>query len=209
MTYLELCHRLRDEVGGDGRGPVTVVNQRDEYRRVVNWIRDAWLEIQGWRPDWQWAMERASLPVEADQQEVDPPEDMACWDSESVRFDGRRLAVMGWRDFSRLAKATRGDVPTRITAPIGGTLLLDRAPASPGELKFDYWRTPQRLEKDDDVPRLPEQYHMLIVYQAAIQMGYYIGSAELIERATRNADRMTSGMAHTHLPNVTTPGPLA
>ena len=209
MTFLELCHRLRDEVGGDGRGPVTVVNQRDEYLRVVNWVRDAWLEIQGWRPDWQWAMAQASIPVEADQQEVDAPDDLQDWDAASARFDGRRLEVLDWRAFSRLPAVTRGDMPTRVTASIGGTLLLDRAPVAPGTLTFDYWRTPQRLEKDEDVPRLPEQYHMLIVYQAAIQMGYFTNSPNLVESAQRNADRLMSGIAMTQLPRPAIQGPLA
>jgi len=57
MTFLELTKKLRFHCGVSGIGPSSVIDQTGDYERLVDWIRDAWTEIQNtpgyWRFMWK------------------------------------------------------------------------------------------------------------------------------------------------------------
>ena len=63
MNFLSLCKRLRQEAGYSGSGPSSVTNQAGESKRVVDWINDAWLDIQGMRSDWRFMLEPFSVSL--------------------------------------------------------------------------------------------------------------------------------------------------
>ncbi|RME56466.1 hypothetical protein D6779_10580, partial [Candidatus Parcubacteria bacterium] len=60
MNYLQLCQRLREKVGASGEGPLSVAGQRGEYARIVNWIDEAWIEVQRLHNTWAWMHKEAS-----------------------------------------------------------------------------------------------------------------------------------------------------
>jgi hypothetical protein len=46
MTYLELVERLYSETGLAGQAPTAVTGQSGMKAKLLNWIGDAWLEVQ-------------------------------------------------------------------------------------------------------------------------------------------------------------------
>ena len=64
MNYLELCRRARRECGiaGAETDPTAVTSQVGEYRRLVDWVSEAWTEIQGRHTDWRWLPPREDSP---------------------------------------------------------------------------------------------------------------------------------------------------
>lgn len=52
MNYLQLCQRLRAECQDIGVGPISVQSTASRDQNYIQAIREAWLEIQLLRPDW-------------------------------------------------------------------------------------------------------------------------------------------------------------
>lgn len=67
MNYLQLCNRLRLEAGCTGSDMVTVAGQTGENARIVQWIANAWQDIQSEHQDWQWLRTTAAFPTVAGQ----------------------------------------------------------------------------------------------------------------------------------------------
>lgn len=109
MNFLQLCNRLHSEMNDSGTGLTTVVNQTGRYLKIVNAVREAWMDIQD-----------------------------DCWDAE---FFG----------------------------------------AKPDTDPVEYYsRTdPQVLTEQLDVPFIPEQYHLVIVFQAMKKMSLSLNAPEL------------------------------
>ena len=61
MNFLGLVQRLRQEAGAAGTGATTVINQSGELARMVNWINDAWLDIQSLKTDFDFMRATASF----------------------------------------------------------------------------------------------------------------------------------------------------
>lgn len=54
MNFLQLCQRSREKCGISGSGPAAVTGQSGEMLRVINWVNEAWMEIQNSRTNWMW-----------------------------------------------------------------------------------------------------------------------------------------------------------
>lgn len=63
MNFLELVQRLRSETKASGTTVTSVVSQAGEYARLVNWINDAWLDIQSAHTDWGWMRSDVTFPT--------------------------------------------------------------------------------------------------------------------------------------------------
>lgn len=208
MTFLELCQRLRQDVGAAGTGPASVSGQSGEYARLIGWIRAAWREIQTDRERWRFAWTRGSISVESAFREYALPEDFSSWDEDTLYLGDRRLRVIPWETFREQFRTPDGEVRCVSVAP-DNTLRLNGYPDADGTLEFEYWRTPQELTEGTDVPRLPSRYHMAIVYRAMIEYGFYENAAEVIQQGRRGYESLANAMEISELPEMELAGPLA
>lgn len=210
MTFLELCKRLRQEVGAAGTGPASVAGQHGEYARLVGWIQQAWLEIQLEKSRWRFAWTRAEIDIETAYREYSPPADFDEWDADSLKVNGHRVSEMEWRLFRERYPSDSGATrPIVITRLPNGNLMLDTAPAEDGLLTFEYWRRPQRLTENNDVPRMHSDYHMLIVYRAMASYAFYENAEEVAARAAEGQKQIMHELLLRELPEMDLAGPLA
>ncbi|WP_404466263.1 hypothetical protein LG331_08235 [Vreelandella aquamarina] len=215
MTFLELCQRLRQEVGAAGSGPAAVSGQNGEAQRLVNWIRQAWLEIQSQRADWAFAWATGEIEMEDGYREYALPNNFASFIPETIYLEDRRLRLITYPEFRRHFRKAKQEVPRYITVKPSGAASLDSSveiDANPGEtqfLTFEYFRLPQSLSLNTDVPRLPDHYHMAIVYRAMIQYGMYENAPEVVQQGQLNLERVMTDVARTQLPAMELGGPLA
>lgn len=72
MNRLTLAQSLREKCGITGSGPSTTLSQTGEMLRVVNWIDEAWLQIQTLSDWWQWMRGDFSFDTIAAQREYVP-----------------------------------------------------------------------------------------------------------------------------------------
>jgi len=204
MTFLELCQRLRQEVGAAGNGPANVVSQSGEYARFVGWTATAWRELQNerrWAFDWA----RGEVELTALDTEYSLPSDFDVWESETLQFAGERIKVVPWYELEKDVAGTFG----RVAIAPDGVLHLNAPPANAGNLTFEYWRTPQELVNNADQPRMPSRFHLCVVYRAMMQYALYENAQEVAQQAGRNAVKMEILLMESQLPRVELPPSLA
>lgn len=204
MTFLELCQRLRQEVGAAGSGPASVSSQNGEYARLVSWIQQAWREIQLERKQWRFSWSEASVETAPNFRTYSPPADLGYWDADTIMCEGKRLTVLPWAQFRNEYAVDSGQQhPTIITRKPDGTIVLDTPPSAENQpLTFEYWRTPQVLTEGSDSPRLPERYHMVIVYRGMLHYGLYENAPEVVQAARTGQSRLLEEMVASELPHV-------
>lgn len=210
MNFLQLCKRLRQEVGAAGDGPAAVTGQHGEYQRLIDWVRQAWLEIQQEQHEWRFNWAEASIELDAGFREYSPPADLDRWDAATLRVHDRRLCETPWTIFrERFREDSDREWPSTITRIPNGNLRMDTSPAQLSWLTFEYWRTPQELKANIDEPRLPEQYHMVIVYRAMLAYALYENAPEVATAAREGETKIMAEMMRRELPAVDVGGPLA
>ncbi|WP_043530471.1 hypothetical protein [Litchfieldella xinjiangensis] len=215
MTFLQLCQRLRQEVGAAGTGPAAVTGQHGEAQRLIGWIQQAWTEIQATRPDWRFAWAEGLIELESGYRDYALPDDFASFIPDTIYLDDRELTLLPYSEFRRRFRNAAPAQPRHITVTpgdvmrLGGVLHFDGTPGEGERLSFEYYRSPQELVTGSDVPRLPLEYHMLIVYRAMIQYGLYENAGEVVQQGMSNANRLMTEVERTQLPSVSFAGPLA
>lgn len=214
-TFLELTQRLAQEAAVNGVAPTTTVGQTGENKRLGDWIVDAWLEIQGIQL-WSFLWEQVPLIVPDTLNVVAGDIPAPRWDKEqawvvplSSDNAARNLDYMTWRDFSttyqRLgntgaitAWSIRPDNAFVVNAPANGDTTIN----------VQRWRNPQVLLADTDVPLIPADLTMFIVYTALKKYASYdeAGTQRLI--AVDEMKRLRTALEERCLPQFTMGGSL-
>ncbi|MCD6006908.1 phage adaptor protein [Halomonas sp. IOP_31] len=210
MTFLELCQRLRQEVGAAGTGPATVTGQNGEMQRLIGWIQQAWREIQTEQQEWRFAWAEGEVELSAGFRDYDLPDDFDHWVEDTLRIGDRPVRALDYPDFRRLHRepANEQAIGSVCVTP-DNKLRLSSLPAAEVTLSFEYFRTPQELTDNGDVPRMPPRYHLLIVYRAMMQYGLYENAPEVVQQGNSNASRLMGDMMMSELPPMTFAGALA
>ncbi|QJQ93915.1 MULTISPECIES: hypothetical protein [Halomonadaceae] len=215
MTFLELCQRLRQEVGAAGTGPAAVTGQHGEYARLIGWIQQAWMEIQTRRTDWRFSWAEGEVELESGYRDYALPDDFARFIPGTIYLDDRQLTLLPYSEFRRRFRKAAPERPRHITVTpgdvmrLGGALTFDGMPSEDETLSFEYFRKPQVLSANGDTPRLPEEHHMAIVYRAMTQYGLYENAPEVIQQGASNEARLMNEIERSQLPAVVLPGGLA
>lgn len=215
MTFLELCQRLRQEVGAAGTGPAAVTGQHGESARLVGWIQQEWVNLQSKRPDWQFSWAEGEIEMEDGYREYALPSDWAIFVPGTIYLENRPLVLLPYAEFRRRYRTPPEGEPRHLTVRPDRVMTLSSAvqidaPPAPGQvLSFEYYRKPQVLAANGDVPRLPANFHMLIVYRAMIQYGMYENAPEVVQQGSANANAMMPELERTQLPRVELAGSLA
>lgn len=209
MTYLELCQTLRREVGAAGTGPANVEGQTGEYARLVEWVRDAWVRIQETHERWHFAWAEGSVDIEPAFRDYELPADVALVDPDALYRGATKLTLVDWQQFREDFREPSGAEIRRVSFSPDGLLRLEAFPTQTEVISFEYWREPQRLSGNTDVPRCPETYHLAIVYAAMIQYGLYENAPEVVQQARLNYGGVYQQMVNRELPGIKIQGPLA
>jgi len=224
MNYLELTKKLRQECGIPGIGPVSVVDQRGEAKRLADYINDAWLEIQGLHDHWNFMREQFSLPTTAGVGDYAPSvgglDDFRQWHKETLRCQradagvGDEQWLVEWdyqtfRNTYRFAQQTPGRPVVFAVKPKGDELMLGSIPDAVYTITGEYQRVPTLLEGDDDVPDIPTHLHLVIVYKAMEFYGLFESAGEVLARSDRGYKRLMAALEREELPDVYLGNPLA
>lgn len=235
-TFLGLVQRLSIEAGcpgSTGSGPSTTIGQVGEFGRLVNWINDAWLDIQAMHTDWGWLRTNASLVTVAGQASYPMAQisnalgvpgltDFGKWDTSTgrnyVTASGTASEVYmdeisydEWRDmyaYGALRQTQTRSIQFAI-APADKSVVLGPYPAAGYTFTMDYFRAPSYMSLDTDVPLIPAQFRMAIVYRALQFYGTWEKDEGVIAQAKAECDRKLRQMNADYLPQMTTGLPIA
>ena len=309
MNFLQLVQRLRSETKATGTTVTSVLNQSGEYARLVNWINDAWLDIQSAHTDWGWMRTSVTFPTVTGR----PVNTLAQigitnfgqWERDSFRNYANptvaiTIASPGVVTLTNHALVagdtfipfTTGVLPTGLTSgttyyvlaptantftvaatsggaainttgsqsgthtmssnntsvyiglasevfmdycdydlwrnryqygslrqtqtrPIEMTITPDKSiglgpfPIQGYTVAGDYFTVPAYMAANGDIPALPTQFHMAIVYKAMVSYGNYEEDGFVIARAEKELKTFMRRLSSTRLPEVTVCGAIA
>lgn len=188
-----------------GIGPVTVTNQVGEYARLLEWVKDAWLEIQTRHFHWTFLWDRFSLTVVDSQPDYKVP-NLRVFVPFTVRLDDETLLEIPYDDYARIYRDP--DVHTHKAFVILPDRTMRMLPPANGTLTGDYYRVPQELVNNDDKPLAPAHLHDTIVALAMTYYGTYEDAPEVYQEGTRRFRRWITRMQLECLPDMEPAEPL-
>lgn len=210
MNYLQLCQRLRQEVGGSGDGPASVTSQTGENRLYVDWINQAWTEIQNLRVDWDYHWSQMSITLTSGQSTGTLPADFRTLKDGTLYIGIYPVSIITWDQMSDLrSQGLNTNRPTSVAIAPDGTLYLNATCDQNYTLTGEYFILPQSLTSNVDIPLLPSRFHMMIVYKAMMYYASYENAPEVGAMGNLQYQQMLSDTGIDELPLVTPPGPIA
>lgn len=220
MNFLELVKRTSKECGISGEGPASVVGQVGIYAKVVNWVKTAHEVLQSGKSwDFDWASTTQAL---VDGKESYAP--LSDWglSIKSVVQDGLYLyrnvdgpqskhwpVFVPWQDFRALRMPGVTGIPGYYSIAPDESIYFHPIPTSGITMVMEFYRNPQVLADNLDVPRMPERYHMAIVWRAVM---FHCASEEnptLFASARDNLNALMAQMSGSELPHFSEAEPLA
>lgn len=222
MNFLSICRKLRDRapgIGGSAGQPASVLNQTGDMARVVDWAREAWIDIQSFSPHWGFMREQFSATVPAGLADVLPAQlgvnDLAMWHDDTLRCyrpsvgvqEERYLISWGYevlRNTYRFGAQAPGLPSVFSVRPRDKAIMLGPSPIEDVIVAGEYQRRPQILEQNTDEPLgLPEDFHMLIVYRAMLRHAGFEAAPEIYADAKNQEAVLWNRLVNEWLPQIT------
>lgn len=235
MNLLELCQSAAREVGIAGVGPLTAVGQTGEYGDVVRWVVDSYIEIQNRNSGhWRWLKREFTFQTVADQSAYAWPAINDVREAAVIdRFNQwyvsdfrnppkiyltsagigteRWLSKTAWESFRSVYRAgtQNSQAPAHISINDQDELVLGPSPGDIYTVSGEYYRGPQVLALDADIPEMPTQFHKLIVWYAIENYGYKEAAGEVLARAQMKVKSQMRQLESNQLARMRKAGPLA
>lgn len=222
-TFLELVNFARSESGVSGAELTTLADVSGESLRFKNWVIRAWEEIQELHPDWRWMRASYSFATTANQcsytsAQAGISSRFGYWDRTycTVYLTASGTAdqiELDWMDYEAFRAAyltgpQTSSRPQHFSIGDANELLLGPAPSSAlYTVAGKYFKSPQTLSANADVPELPEQQR-IIAYRAMLKYGYYEAASEVLARAKGDYRRILSSLEQKYLPAIRLGCPL-
>ncbi len=218
MTFLEIVKATRELAGITGSGPVTTVNQLGEMLRLVNWVKQSWLDLQNLHKTWNFLLVDLSFTTVAAQgdytlanmgasnlRQLDA-ESLRCQRADSDLRNRQFMEPWDWRHFRdtyRYNNLVQGRPIRFAVDPKDKSVCLAAVPDDAYLITGRYWTKPVAFVNDTDVPAIPDEYHMLIAYWALSKYAGYEAAAEAKQEAMENKARMLTALEIDQLPSMT------
>lgn len=230
MTFLELCQKLVSECGISG-SIASVADQTGEMANVVQWINDAWVDIQRKNTNWDWMRYGFTLPLVAaqrtyetsaaiDDETGDPIDQFSKWHLDTLRVyktsDGIEkeieLAHMPYSDFKRTYEfgARQSGPPIEFTVrPRGSALMVGPLPDAAYTVYGEYQRRATKMAANADEPDMPSEYHDAIWQRARMKYAARENAAEVYAEASSEFNRLIGELSALQTDDIDLGAPLA
>jgi len=167
------------------------------HQQVIGWVSSAWSFIQASQPDWNF-LSRISGDQAGGAQLLAAQQVYTAADLKMTSFSRLRKAWVDdgqgkWKSITVLHEApdelrflNPGDGrPSRILQAEDNRLWVDNLPDKIIPIRLKFRRTAQVLTANSDVPLMPAQYHLAIVWKAVEHYALYDEDQGMLQRATR------------------------
>jgi hypothetical protein len=235
-TYLELCRKLAREalVTQSTTVPSAVTGQTGQLYRLIEWVRDAWVDVQNRHDDWRWMRRAFTLNTVSgddsyaygDATDVDAAVAISrfkhWWAHDDrdpykcyLQSDGiatqYRLIYMPWESFKwiYLMGSQNNGKPAHITVDHQDNLRIGPKPDGVYVVTGDFQRGAQVLSANGDIPELPKDHHDVIWSYAIQKYGMTHVAQEAFIKGDREATRRMRALERSQKPQLVTGAPLA
>jgi len=220
MTLLELCQTLRSEAGIAGNGPITTAGQTGELGRVVNWIKQAYQDVQDKNTSWNFMRKNYAFNTVIGTQNYDSSyvPDLSNWKPYSNRLylntaqNEWFLQFVPWEEFRDYrgfgSSRTQTGRPIECTINPAKELVLWPIPDNAYTIVGEYFRTPHVMVADTDTPIFP-RFQMCIVFNALMRYASYVNEPGVYAYAQKEYGKTISSLENDQLEQIKFAGPLA
>ena len=227
MTNLELANALVELADISNTPLATLQSQTGVNLRVKNWIKQAWVDIQNLRPEWQFMRKDLSFVTASSQSYTlaamgvgtSDTHPLKKLDNDSLRLyttatgvaDEQFLSFQDWPTFrdTFLYQTRQSGRPTIFSVdPADKSLVLAFNPGTGYTVTGYYNRTAVVLSADDDEPACPSDFHMAIVYRALLKYAGFEAAAEAKQEAKENYGPLIAALSADQLPEMMLAGAL-
>lgn len=224
MNFLQLCQETASEcsVRLDGY-PTTTTGQTGRLGQIVGWVNKAWIDIQTRRQDWLFMVGSASVQTVADDGAYSTSDfgitSFRAWrlrtfkiflTSAGVGTETELLFIDYNEWFRRFNTGSQtSSYPGFFTVDHDKDILLGPKPNGIYTVSAEYQKAASQLSGDSDIPELPEEFHMAIVYRAMMKYGRYVGDSTVYTDGEKEYKRMITEMIASQTPPIVQGGALA
>lgn len=198
MNFLKICQKANQYCGYQNTIEA-VSGLSGEQARLVDYVKDAYIDIQVDRP-WRFRY-NTLIHVPTIAEPNMSSDDVLTWDM--ILYDTRPLKYYDYDTWLQLDH-TNSDRPWRYTiVPETNQILFNPLDKDTYEITARYVRVIDELENSTDTPILPASYHLLIAYKAAADFASYLGDFGTEDKYMTKYDTMWGQMSRTHNPKRT------
>lgn len=221
MNYLEIVKAARLLCGMQGIGPTSLANAQGVEQVLVRHVRDAYIDIQNTREEWDWLQRESTFSTTASKDTYTLSDIFAAssdtfkkFKNDSFIIESDKKKYLRFNDIdnleSKYLNSTDEAEPTEFTInPPDHSVVLKKTPDASYMISFKYWRSPEELTEDSQVPTLPQQFHNLIVYKATERMAVYLGAPDLYTRYSVEGNKLMGQLMRMEVPKMSfKPRPL-
>ncbi len=225
MNLLQLCETTIERCGITLSGPLTTAeNQSGEILQVVNWVKQSWLEVQLAQSNWDWMNADFSFQTEAGKQEYLVSEANATnfskWLPDTFRIykasigkgDDTFLEEDSWQSFRDLYMfgVQQPNKPSVFAIRRRNkSLCMGPIPDDIYTVYGEYQKAATALVEDEDIPGMPQDYHMLIVHAARMKYAAFENAPEVWAEASKDFDWNMNKLVELNLSEIGLGSPLA
>jgi hypothetical protein len=100
----------------------------------------------------------------------------------------------------RYLNDTTRALPREVGIDAQRSVVVKQIPDNNYTVQFKYYRNPQILAGNSDIPWIPSAFHNLIVYKALEKVAIYLSQPEIYRGYSVEAARLASGLMRTSVP---------
>ena len=210
MNRLELCQWTMELAGIPTGSFLTTLNLTGEARRVVRWVDDALEQIlQSHRWNFQW--EQATVTILAGTNATAGTIPASRYVRDSAYVGTRKMEDFVPWDVFRNAWETpligNGE-PSAWSIRPDMAFVVNSKPLADLTITVQRYKNPAAMTADADVPPMPTEHHLAIVYKALLLYANFEEAGVTRAVAEEELNRHLSAMAWNHLPPMLDAGPL-
>ena len=227
MNFLQLSQRLRQEAGLSGSGPTTVVGQIGMSKQIVDWINTAYIDILSQHPNWLFMQDDFSFETEASKREYSVS-DTGVTDLEKWKIDDygsfrvyltssgitneQYMYPLFWDAYRQMylygATRTAEGLPSYFAVQPNKGLNFYLVPDNIYTISGEYFKTPAEMTIDADIPIIPSQFHMIIVWRALMFYAGFDAANEKYAMGKSEYNKLLMRLEIDQLPQMTFGAPL-
>lgn len=208
MNLIQLAQRVKLESGRSGAAITTLTGLPNADLRIVNWVADAWLEIQRMPRNWRFMQRELDGPTVAGVRgytgaELDGDAQVGKWyplSKEGYFVTAEKEAGKAWRlrpvekwdrfrDAFEVTESQPGP-PQFVAISPENKLFVGPTPDGIYTIRAKFFRALTQLTAEDAEPDMPDDFHMVIVWRALMEVAAYDAANEVYQRASVNFDNL-------------------
>ncbi|RKZ07305.1 hypothetical protein DRQ25_11875 [Candidatus Fermentibacteria bacterium] len=205
MTFLEICIEVYGALGL--QGTFNNVNASNDTRVIAQSVKEAWVNIQNYRLNWKFLQDEVILNLDPSRTNYDlefiflsTDNNFGHWDEKNFIYDYKTLREVSYNRWKRTEVTATGE-PNDFTIKPNDNSVIFTPLDNTYEVSLAYFKQPQILIDNNDVPILPQAYHTLIMYRGLVNAAVFFSSSEMFQFASIRADEMMGQLMREQLPH--------